>query len=231
MGIEFAPQNELEQAIHDCNPEKVIQALADGEHLDRLISASWLGNDCFSDEVIFSVLYKGLTLEQVKTMTSGWFWGHLHAGKRVSEMTKNALKPLPVEPTDCEKKLIIAILSADDAEIIRLIRDEGIKFQGFTPELLKLLPVLSKSAALTFLRDGLTSKLKAVVFHVLLTEVTSPDILSDFPHRERLKYANLMMHIVMGENVNAEAEWFPDGTKHDFSYYYDPTHCFCPYNE
>ena len=231
MGIEFTPKNAIEEAIHEYDSKKIIQAIAEGEHLDRLVAASWLGNECFSDEVIFSVLFMAISIDKLKNMTSGWFWGYCHAGDRIRKAVTEALTPLKDTPSEDEKKLIKAIIYTENAEVIRLINKEGIKFQGFTPELLKTLPHLSKEAALAFLRDGLSPKLKAIVLGIMLKEIKNPDLLEDFSYSERLKYTNLMLQIMMNEDISADDDWYPDGENHRFSYYIDPYHCFKPKGE
>ena len=61
MGIDFTPQNALEQAIYDRNSEMIIYAIAENHMLTTLAPASNLGSECFSDEVIFSVLFNAVT--------------------------------------------------------------------------------------------------------------------------------------------------------------------------
>ncbi len=109
MGIDFKPQNALEQAIHDCNSEMVIYAIAENNMLTTLAPASNLGRECFSDEVIFSVLLNAVTEKQLHIMTNGWFWGHLRVGERLRKLVNETLAPLPQSPSEAEKKLIKAI--------------------------------------------------------------------------------------------------------------------------
>ena len=134
MGIDFIPQNPLEQAIYDRNREMLIHAVAEGEVLTTLAPASNLGDECFPDEVIFAVLFIAATGKQVKTMTNGWFWGYLHAGERLRKLTEETLAPLPQEPSPLERALIKAIVYRKNEEIIRLIEQENIKFHGFAVE-------------------------------------------------------------------------------------------------
>lgn len=210
MGIDFKPQNALEQAIHDHNSEMVIYAIAENNMLTKLVPASNLGYECFSDEVIFAVLLNAVTEKQLHTMTNGWFWGHLRAGERLRKLVNETLAPLPQAPSDAEKKLIKAIVFHDNNEIIRLIREENAKFYGFAPELLTMLPELSKEAILTLLRDGLSAKLKAIVWRIFLNETEEPDLLKDFSYAERCKYANLMIKILVDKPVSANEPWYPE---------------------
>ena len=204
MGIDFKPQNALEQAIYDHNGEMVIYAIAENNMLTTLVPASNLGYECFSDEVIFAVLLNAVTEKQLHTMTNGWFWGHLRAGERLRKLVNETLAPLPQDPSDEEKKLIKAIVWRENKEIIRLIREENAKFQGFAPELLIMLPELSQEAVLTLLRDGLSAKLKAIVWRIFLNETGKPDMLKDLSYTELCKYANLMIKILTGKPVSAD---------------------------
>lgn len=210
MGIDFKPQNALEQAIYDHNGEMVIYAIAENNMLTTLVPASNLGYECFSDEVIFAVLLNAVTEKQLHTMTNGWFWGHLRAGERLRKLVNETLAPLPQDPSDAEKKLIKAIVWRENKEIIRLIREENAKFQGFAPELLIMLPELSQEAVLTLLRDGLSAKLKAIVWRIFLNETGKPDMLKDLSYTELCKYANLMIKILTGKPVSADEPWYPE---------------------
>ena len=212
MGIDFKPQNALEQAIHDHNSEMVIYAIAENNMLTTLVPASNLGYECFSDEVIFAVLLNAVTEKQLHTMTNGWFWGYLRVGERLRKLVNETLASLPQDPSDAEKKLIKAIVWRENNEIIRLIREENAKFYGFAPELLIMLPELSKEAILTLLRDGLSAKLKAIVFGIFLKETETPDLLESFSYAKRLKYSNLMIKIMAGKHISADEPWYPEET-------------------
>ena len=210
MGFDFKPQNPLEQAIYDHNSEMVIYAIAENNMLTTLAPASNLGNECFSDEVIFSVLLNAVTEKQLHTMTDGWFWGYLKAGERLRKLVDETLAPLPQDPSEAEKKLIKAIVWRENDEIIRLIREENAKFQGFAPELLTMLPELSQEAELAFLKDGLSAKLKAIIWRIFLNETEEPDLLKDFSYAERCKYANLMIKILADKPVSVNEPWYPE---------------------
>ena len=210
MGFDFIPQNALEQAIYDRNSEMVIYAIAENNMLTTLVPASNLGNECFSDEVIFSVLLNAVTEKQLHTMTNGWFCGHLRVGERLRKLVNETLAPLPQAPSEAEKKLIKAIVWRENNEIIRLIREEKAQFHGFAPELLIMLPELSQETVLTLLRDGLSAKLKAIVLGIFLKETETPDLLERFSYNERVKYSNLMMKIIVRKPVSAEEPWYPE---------------------
>ena len=212
MGINFKPQNLLEQAIYDKNSEMVIYAIAENNMLTTLAPASNLGCECFSDEVIFSVLFNAVTEQQLHLMTNGWFWGHLKAGERLRKLVNEVLTPLPQEPSALEKLLIKAIIYRNNEEIIRLIEKENAKFYGFSLELLLMLPELSKEAILVLLRDGLSAKIKAIVLQIFLNETTEPDMLKDFSYAQRCKYANLMIKIIANKPVCANEVWYPEDT-------------------
>ena len=227
-GIDFKPENMLEKAIFERDPKRLLQGVAEELTLNRLVAASNLGSECFTDEVVYSVLLLAITEKQLETMKNGWFWGYLHAGERVKTLVNEALKPLPLEPSSGEKKLIRAILYRDNEEICRLIREERVQFEGFAPELLIMLPELSKEGVLAFLKEGLSPQLKAIVLGILLKEVETPELLKSFPYRQRVKYANLMLHLMAGEEISPENTWFPDDLSCPFFYYFDPEHKYNP---
>ena len=205
-GIDFVPQNALEQAIYDHNSEMVIYTIAENNMLTALTSVSNLESECFSDEVIFSVLFNAVTEKQLHTIADGSFY----AAERLRKLVDEALAPLPQDPSAAEKQLIKAIVFHDNNEIIRLIREEKAQFNGFAPELLTMLPELSKEAVLTFLKDGLSAKLKAIVWRIFLNETEEPDLLKDFSYAERCKYANLMIKILAGKSVSVVEPWYPE---------------------
>ena len=227
-GIDYRPENALEQAIHDRDIKQVMYAIAEETALERLAAVSNLGDETFPDEVVFSVMFLSLTKDQVKTMGNGWFWGHLRAGERIRKLREEAIAPLPNAPTPGEKALIKAIVYRENEEIIRLIEKENAFFCGFAPELLIMLPELSREAVLAFFQKGLCAKLKAIVLRILLKEAAKPDLLKSFSYEERIRYANLMLHIIAGEPFSAETPWFPDDEQTVFNYYFDPLHRFHP---
>lgn len=230
MASEFKPENMLEYAIHEFDQKKIIQAIAEEIPLNRLIAARWLDYEHFSDEVVFSVLLIAITQKQLKMMSNSWFRGFFRVGKRLQKLVREALAPLPQEPSDIERKLIRAIIYRDNGEIIRLIREEGAVFSGFSPELLLMLPELSQSAVLAFLKDGLSPKLKAIVFGIFLKEVETPDLLEGFTYKERVRYANLMLHILAGVKISEHIPFYPDGDQPYYFYYFDPEHRYDPEN-
>ena len=143
-------------------------------------------------------------------MTNGWFYGYLRAGERLRQLAEAALEPLPEQPSDGEKLLLKAIVFRDDAEVIRLIKEVKVVLRGFAPQLLVILPELSKEAVLTFLRDGLSAKLKAVVLGILLKETQKPDALKDLSYSDLTRLCNLMIRIIAGKPVSPEEPWYPE---------------------
>ena len=113
-------------------------------------------------------------------------------------------------PEENEKKLVKAIAFQESNEVIRLIKQENARFSGFAPELLTMLPELSQEAVLTLLRDGLSAKLKVIVWGILLKEAESPERLNGLTYAEVIKYANLMMKIIAGKAVSADEPWYPE---------------------
>lgn len=210
MGIDFMPENALEQAIYDRNIEQIVYAVVENNFLTKLAPASNLGAECFSDEVIFTIMINSMTPKQLEMMTNGWFYGYLRAGERMRLLAQAALEPLPEQPSDGEKLLLKAIVFRDDAEIIRLIKEVKVVLRGFTPQLLLILPELSKEATLVFLRDGLSAKLKAIVLGLLMRETQKPDALKALSYSDLIRYSNLMIKIIAGKNISPEQPWYPE---------------------
>ena len=198
MGTDFNPQNILEQALYDCNSKMVIYAIAENKRVTTLTPLSRLENECFSDATVFSVLFNAVTEKQLHAIADEGNGECLKSCIRLRKLVDETLAPLPQKPSEAEKKLIEAIVYNKNNKIIRLIREEKAKFHGFSPELLTMLPELSPETVLTFLNDGLSAKLKAIVLRILLAEAASPELLKDFSYAERCKYANLMIKILAG---------------------------------
>ena len=71
--------------------------------------------------------------------------------------------------------------------------------------------------------------MKAIVLDVLLKEVEAPELLESLAYRERLKYANLMLHLMSGEQITSQSGWYPDKSQYKCSYYFDPSHRYNPF--
>lgn len=198
MGIDFIPENNLEKAVKEQNTDLLMIAIAEEEVLTRLISISCMGAECFTDEMIFAMIFIATPPKMRQDLTDGWFYGHLHAGERIKNICREALAPLPNDSSPGEKALVKALIYNDNDEVIRLIEKDGIKFNCFAPDLLLTLKDLAPRAAAAFLEQGLSSKLKAIVLGILLQETASaePALLSTFSYSERMHFANLMLKIV-----------------------------------
>lgn len=228
MGEYFVPANDLEKAIQKKDSPRIMKAVMENNELTSLPPASWLGSEDFSDEIIYSILYLATKKELVEQMNSGFFHIHMGAGPRMKALARDVLTPLPGIPDDGEKELCRAIRCHENEEIIRLIREEGVKLKGFTTVLLTHLPQLSKKAVLTFLRDGLCPKLKPIVLYLLQKETVKRNFLPDFTDEDCIKYTNLMIHLISGENVSADQPWYPEKGGEEFFYYFDPYHRYEP---
>ena len=230
MGENFVPANDLEKAIREKNSPRIMKAVMENNMLTSLPPASWLGSKDFSDEIIFSILYLATEKKLVEQMNSGFFHIHMGAGPRMKALVQDTLTPMPGTPDSGEKELCRAVLFHESEEIIRLIREEGVKLKGFLPELIENLPHLSKEAVLTFFRDGLCPKLKAIILYLLQKETMERKYLPDFTEEDCIKYTNLMLHLISGENVSAEQPWYPEKGGEKYFYYFDPNHHFEPGN-
>ena len=210
MAIDFNPKNSLEQAIHDYNVENIIYSIVENNRLNTLAPAGFLGDKKFSNEVVFTVLLLGMTNEQLNKTNNGWFYGYLRVGERLKALIKQAIEPFPNTPTEGEKELIKAIIYHDNQDIIHLIKNKHVKFNGFAPELLLMLPELSKEATLTLLQDGISAKLKAVILAIFLNRTNHSNIIEKFSYEEKIMYTNLMIKIILGKKLSAKEPWYPE---------------------
>ena len=211
----FIPENDLETAIVKGDIPKIVRAIAEGVSLKRLAAVKILGNRLFPDEIIFAVLMISTPGTKLRRAAeTGWLYHQLlpESAAKLRAVVTEALAPVPQEPRPLEKQLIKAIVYRDNGEIIRLIEKENAQFHGFALELLLMLPELSKAAVLTLLRDGLSARLKAMIWGIFLKETEVPELLESLSYSERLKYTNLLMKILTGNTVSADEPWYPETT-------------------
>ena len=211
----FIPENDLETAIVKGDIPKIVRAIAEGVSLKRLAAVKILGNQLFPDEIIFAVLMISTPGKKLRLAAeTGWLYHQLlpESAAKLRAVVTEALAPVPQEPRTLEKQLIKAIVYHDNGEIIRLIEKENAQFHGFALELLLMLPELSKAAVLTLLRDGLSARLKAMIWGIFLKETEVPELLESLSYSERLKYTNLLMKILTGNTVSADEPWYPETT-------------------
>lgn len=211
----FIPENDLETAIVKGDIPKIVRAIAEGVSLKRLAAVKILGNRLFPDEIIFAVLMISTPGTKLRRAAeTGWLYHQLlpESAAKLRAAVTEALAPVPQEPSTLEKQLIKAIVYHDNGEIIRLIEKENAQFHGFALELLLMLPELSKAAVLTLLRDGLSARLKAMIWGIFLKETEVPELLESLSYSERLKYTNLLMKILTGNTVSADEPWYPETT-------------------
>lgn len=211
----FKPQNELEYAISDREPDRVIYAICETEKLTGLAPVYALEERCFPDEVVLAVLLCATDRKQLNAITDGWFWGTLEKGSRLRCLAFEAADNLPGVPSERETRLIDAVAALENDRIIRLIEEEKITLRTPVPELLTMLPELSRQAALTLLRDGLEPRMKVVIFSKLLQESTDPRFLKNYSYDVRIMYANLMIRIMAQKEVSAEEKWYPETEESD----------------
>ena len=148
---------------------------------------------------------------------------------RVQHLVTRALAPMPREMDDKEKILMDALKSRDSDKVVTLISIEGIQFRNISAGIIRSLDHLTKEAVFTLLAFGLTCEAEAVMLAVLMNELYEPDILKEWSYEKRLRMANLMIHILSLENVNANTPWYPEPQPEPFAYYLDPEHRYNPY--
>lgn len=229
----FRPENELESAIAGRDIPGIVQAIAEGVSLERLAAIKLLGSEDFPEEVVFAVLMISTPRKKLQDMAkSGYFFHHLlpDNASRLKTLIAASFTPLPEEPSPEEKRLIKAIVYGDSEQVCHLIAEENVKFCGFAPELLVMLPELSLEAVLMLLQNGLTAKLKAMIFGIFLAETANADILKSFSYAARVMYANLMLSLMQGEDISATGAWYPEARFCRRSYCFDPEHRYEPFS-
>ena len=202
----------------------------------------WLGDQLSGpeiDELCTLIYYPVAVLRQRQQRggdTPDWYRAN---GNALRSLIGKTLTPFPTDLTGKEKRLIQAIITGDSAKLINMTQKENGILRNWSPELLIMLPELSKPAAVALLSDGFADHVKTRVFQFLIEEVGTPDVLDSFSYRERLMYANLMIHIMQGEAIYPDEDWYPMGNAlangsdrsvycHAYGYYYDPSHRFEP---
>ena len=217
----FVPQNLLEEAILKNNMKLLIQAVAENHKLSSAIAAKYLDSNAFSDEAICCVLLLASNIT--------WFLKHCSDSERIQTLAADIISAPQENMQENEKALAQAVAKYDSSEVIRLIQNENVKLNNIAPEIPKAVPELTREAAAAFLKHGLTAKAQAQVLGVLLNEAENPELFKDISYSERIKYANLMIHIISGEDISAQKPWYPEKSDGSFFYYYDPEHKFNPY--
>ena len=238
MAIEFTPKNSLEQALREHDRAQVVRFIAEGDKLSGNRPAAWLAGSDFPPEVVQLVLKLALTREQLKAMDN-YYWHFRNGARELDIPVMLALAPPPDRPNAAEKHLIDAVVRADSAKVVELVKKKPGTLRNFSPELLIMLPELTREAILEFLANGFAPAAVPELFALLLRETESPDVLDSFSYRERLMYANLLIHILQGEAVSPDEDWYPMGNSiedgcdksvycHSYDYCYDPLHRYCP---
>ena len=75
------------------------------------------------------------------------------------------------------------------------------------------------------------------ILQMFLKEVEKPELLAHLDYKNRLMYANMMIHIIQGKLSHNKKfvndKWFPFAGKkdHSYSYYFDPRHICQPWAE
>ena len=239
MAIEFTPKNSLEQALHDDDRANVVRFVAEGEKLTCVASAGWLAHSGFPAAVVQLVLKLALPPEKLTFIGNNLMWFLHYHGDGMRDAVRLALAPLPDQPNAAEKRLIDAVVRADSAKVVEVVKKKPGTLRNFSPELLIMLPELTREATLAFLTDGFAPTVVPKLFEFLLREAESPDVLADLPYRKRLMYANLLIHILQGEAVSPDEDWYPMGNSiedgcdksvycHSYDYCYDPRHRYRP---
>ena len=159
-------------------------------------------------------------------------------------LLRRALGAVSVSVTEEELNLRDAVLCRNEEEMYRLIEEKQVRLRHYSEELFQIFPELSRRALVTFFHSGFHDCIQPLLLRFLLRECERPDRQGELDYRQRLMYANLMIHIFQEEitpddRERIEEDWFPMGNSieaecdrsvycHPYSYYFDPRHRYLP---
>ena len=235
MAVDFTPRNPLERALRERDRAQVVRFVAEGYKLTGTAPAGRLAHPAFPEPVVQLVLKLALPREKLEVVDTGR-WYHYH-GDGLRDAVRRAREPLPEKPNAAEKRLVAAVVRADSAAVVELVKEKPGTLRNFSAELLAMLPELTRAATLAFLTDGFAPAAVPEVFRVLLRETEDPAVLTPLPYRKRLMYANLLIHVLQGERIRPDEEWYPMGgtveggagvCRGSHSYCFDPRHRYRP---
>lgn len=237
MANDLTPRNPLERAICKHDAKQVVRFVAEGYKLTQTEIAAEMGYGDLPPAVVMLVLELALTPEQREMIHS--YWWHSRHGRNLWGLKIKAFHPMYDKPNEAEKRLIDAVVRADSAVVVELVGKKPGTLRSFSPELLIMLPELTREATLALLTDGFIPAVVPELFAFLLREVETPEIFADLPYRKRLMYANLLIHILQGEAPDPDEDWYPMGNSIEdgcdrsvycrtYSFCYDPRHRYRP---
>lgn len=231
MATEHTPKNPLERAIRERDRALVVRFVTEGRKITGTASAEWLFHPAFPRSVVMLVLKLALSPRRLATLRQ--------RDDALGEAAREALAPFPERANAAERRLIDAVVRADSAAVVEETKRNPGTLRNFSPELFIMLPELTREATVAFLTAGFAPAVVPEVFRVLLRETDTPDTLAFLPYRKRLMYANLLIHILQGETIYTDEDWYPMGNSiedgcdrsvycHPHSFCYDPRHRYCP---
>ena len=231
MTHEIAPDNPLERAFLDGDRALVVRFVAEGGKITGNASAERLVRVGFPAEVVQLVLKLAFSRRRLENLC--------HRDDALGDAARQALAPLPGRVNAAEKKLIDAVVRADSAAVIKLTEKKPGTLRNFSPELCIMLPELTREATVALLTNGFAPAAVPELFQFLLREADRPDVLASMPYRKRLMYANLLIHILQGDVIRPDEDWYPMGNSvedggdrsvycHPHSYCFDPRHRYRP---
>ena len=232
MSNEVTPRTALERAIRLRDAKQVVSCIAECGKLTRPDLVCELADPAFSPVVVFLVLELALPKRRLEAL------GDIADG-RLAAMVREARSPFPNNADKDEWKLIRAIVAGDSERVLAMTGAKRGILKNWSAELALLLADLSKPAVAALLAEGFADRVKPLVLKTLLNEVKTPDVLATLSYSERLVYANLMIHILQGEVIYPDEDWYPMGNSlaegcdpgvycHSYHYYYDPSHRYEP---
>ena len=197
---DFVPQNEFERLILAGNTAGIVQEIAEQKGLTR--------PDILAEPEFFSLPLRTAMLIVQIAMTEKTRRDALAMLKRrqpdseVIFLLEDALE-LPIGNLEGdETRLMEAVLHHDDEEILRLIYDEEICFEHVSgpmiSQVVSAMPLLREETAVRLFHAGFHYRTLGPLLIILLYECREPRGLKDMDHETRLKYTNLLIHILQG---------------------------------
>ena len=256
----FTPKDELEKAILKQQNRKIIQLTVEANSLTASRIHSWYRPDrgyglkrpnILATEEFLSLPVRTAAVVCECAMNCclrQWAQRFLDSDSEVNDLLNEVEATGKLKPSAAEEKLVSTILAGDSQKVCRLIEKEKICLRSMTQEsmtaLCCALKKLDPYTVVLLFAAGIHDASAAVLLKFLLRACERESVLNGMDYKERLMYANLLIHILQGDITPEDddliyEDWFPMGNSikdgcdqrvscHPYSYYFDPQHLYEP---
>lgn len=238
----LVPENELERAILNREYACAVQHVVGSCQLERpeLLATQ----EFFDAPIAVAMLVVQLAMSKKLRKQALGFLRDRYPESEVIYLLREAAEKPECICSDAEKQLLAAVEARDNAEVIRLIREEAVSLRHVPEELYFQLSGLEKRTIFLLFYEGIDYRAKALALQFLHDECEQPDKLNALGYKRILMYANLLIHILQEEMTPEDEEWIieewypmggtivdgydPGKPCHSYSYYYDPQFLYRP---